>query len=391
MYFHRELEEPFARAIKTFPVCLVTGPRQAGKSTFLQHALKDYTYITLDDPLHRKLAQDDPELFLSSYPPPLIIDEVQYAPNLLSYIKIRVDTHRRTYGQYVLTGSQTFQLMKGVSETLAGRIAIFQLYPLNWKEISKIKGHETSSQKDLSCAKQIVQGFYPEFFVSPHLDWSLWYGSYLSTYIERDVRNIKAISDLGRFQTFIGLLATRAGQLLNMSEIGKECGITQPTVKDWLSILESTYIISLLKPYHKNHSKRLVKSPKLYFVDTGLLCYLLGIDSAERFLKASERGHIFENMVVMEFLKTLAYQPQRSRCSFYRTAAGLEIDLLVEQGTSLDAYEIKLAKTLTLEMAQSLAEFCQTHNVHRAKLLSLQEQTIHLAKDVQASHWSSII
>ena len=170
----------------------------------------------------RELAHKDPELFLSSYPSPLIIDEIQYAPALLSYIKMKVDAKRRDYGQYILTGSQTFQLMKGVSETLAGRIAIFQLYPLSWEEISHIPNHKKSAFNDIACANQIISGFYPEFFAVPLMDKSLWLSSYLATYIERDLRNIKAITDLSRFQTFISLLAGRAGQLLNMNEIAKE-------------------------------------------------------------------------------------------------------------------------------------------------------------------------
>ena len=273
MYFARKMEKSLLEALAQFPVCLITGPRQAGKSTLLQKALKEFNYVTLDDPIMRALANDDPELFLSKNQVPLIIDEIQYAPELLSYLKIRVDAKRSTYGQYVLTGSQTFQLMKGVSESLAGRIAIFNLYPFSWEEVWEVPDHQKIDEQ--ACAGQILQGFYPEVVTHPALDKNLWFGSYLSTYIERDVRNIKSITDLGRFQTFVGLLAARAGKLLNLSEISKECGITHPTAKDWISILESTYIIYLLKPYHNNLSKRLIKSPKLYFTDTGLLCYLL--------------------------------------------------------------------------------------------------------------------
>lgn len=286
MYYSRILGKLIIAALKQFPVCLITGARQAGKSTLLKNILSGFNYVTLDDPLMRMLAIDDPELFLSKNSFPLIIDEIQYAPGLLSYLKMRIDENRHAYGQYVLTGSQIFQLMKGVSESLAGRIAIFNLYPFSWKEVQEIFDHQNIDDK--TCAKQIIQGFYPEFFVNPSLDKNLWFGSYLSTYIERDVRNIKTITDLGRFQTFIALLAARAGKLLNISEVAKECGITQPTAKDWLSILESTYIIYILKPYHNNLSKRLVKSPKIYFTDTGLLCYLLGIDSEERFFKSSD-------------------------------------------------------------------------------------------------------
>jgi predicted AAA+ superfamily ATPase len=277
--------------------------------------------------------------------------------------------------------------MKGVSESLAGRIAIFNLYPFSWKEVREVPGHQTSD--DEACAKQIVQGFYPEFFNQPSLDKNLWFGSYLSTYIERDVRNITAITDLGRFQSFIGLIAARAGKILNLSEVAKECGITQPTAKNWLTILESTYIIYILKPYHNNLSKRLIKSPKIYFIDTGLLCYLLGIDSEDRFFKSAERKPIFENMVIMDAIKQLSTQNKRWQCFFYRTASGVEVDLIIEKGGVLSAYEIKLAKTLSREMAQPLSQFRGEHQVGQAQVISLQEKTQPLMEGIDAVHWSA--
>ena len=386
MYLPRAKQIPLHKAIKQFPSLLVTGARQAGKSTLLRHAFSEYQYVTLDDPLIRAMANNDPELFLETNPAPLIIDEIQYAPGLLSYLKIRIDQNRRAMGQYILTGSQVFQLMKGVSESLAGRIAIFQLYPLSWKEISSLK----DSKDDLICAAQTVQGFYPEFFAQPNVDWNLWHSSYLSTYLERDVRNLKSIVDLGRFQMFLALLAARSGQLLNISEISKECGISQPTAKDWLSILEATYIIYLLKPFHHNRTKRLVKSPKIYFVDTGLLCYLLGIDSQERLFKAAERGHVFENMVVMEAIKRCSFEGTRFQPFFYRTSSGLEVDLLIEKAGGLEAFEIKFSKTIHKEMAESLNTFVSEHSVKRARLLSLQEKSIALFPEIWAEHWSSV-
>lgn len=386
MYIARAIEGLLEEALRQFPVCLVTGPRQAGKSTLLQRSLKNYSYVTLDDPMHRAMANQDPELFLTSFPSPVIIDEIQYAPTLLSYIKIRVDQNRRQKGQYVLTGSQVFQLMKGVSESLAGRVAIFQLYPLSWSEIAK--DQKIPFQQ---CVRQTVQGFYPEFFSVPQLNWNLWYGSYLSTYIERDVRNIKSIPDLGRFQTFLGLLATRAGQLLNLSELAGQCGISQPTAKDWVSILEATYIIHIVRPYYNNLSKRLVKTPKVFFVDTGLLCYLLGIDNADRFSKAAERGHIFENMVIIEAIKRLSHQMQRSQVFFYRTASKVEVDLIIEKGTAIEAYEIKYAKTLHKEFARPLSIFMKEHAVAKASILSLEEKKFLLDEGIWNEHWSSIV
>lgn len=385
MYMTREIEPLLLEALSQFPAVLITGPRQAGKSTLLQHTLKNYTYVTLDDPLNRQLANEDPELFLSSYKTPLIIDEIQYAPNLFPYLKIKIDENRSQCGHFVLTGSQTFQLMKGVSESLAGRVAILQLYPLSWSETKR------SPLDDKICMQQIVQGFYPQFFSEPKTNWNLWFSSYVSTYLERDVRNIKAITDLGRFQTFISLLAARSGKLLNLAEISKECGISQPTIKDWLTILEATYILFILRPYHNNVTKRLVKSPKVYFVDTGLLCYLLGIDNPERLLKSSEGGHIFENMIIAEVLKKSAYQAKRIELFFYRTASGVEVDLITERGGSMNAYEIKFAKTLSREMVNPLQLFIADHPVQKAALLSLQEKSYPLVNNIIAEHWSSII
>jgi uncharacterized protein len=235
MYLHRNIQKPLQEALKQFPAVLVTGPRQAGKSTLLQHTLKDFRYISFDDVLIRNLAQSDPELFLKTYEPPIIIDEIQYVPSLLTNIKMHIDANRRLNGQYALTGSQIFSLMKGVSESLAGRIAIFHLYPLSWHELHHVNRFDLNEM-----AQQMLKGFYPEFQVQPDLNPKFWHSSYLSTYLERDLRAMRNIHDLGQFQRFLVLLAARAGQILNMNEIGKECSITQTTAKDWLTLLQAS-------------------------------------------------------------------------------------------------------------------------------------------------------
>lgn len=389
MYISRALEEPLKEALDQFPVVVLTGARQVGKSTLLTRVLeKSHLYVTLDDPLLRRLAREDPSLFLRRHPAPCIVDEIQYAPELLPYIKMLVDAERRKTGQYVLTGSQVFPLMQGVSETLAGRAAIFHLYPLSWNEITSLSKHKGDPLDPNIMALDLLRGFYPEFWVNAKLSTNTWYGSYLSTYVERDVRSIMTITDLGRFQTFISLLAVRAGQLLNLSEIAKECGITQPTAKSWLSVLETTYIVHLLKPYSHNITKRLVKSPKLYFVDTGLLCYLLGIDTVERFFKASERGHVFENMIVMDAIKRISQQNTRSSCYFYRTANGVEIDLLVESRQKLKAFEIKLSQTPTPSMTKHLAQLKVEIPLQETTLLSLREKPLPLIEGIDSLHWS---
>lgn len=391
IYYHRKLEGPVQAALAQFPAVLITGPRQAGKSTLLQHSLKGYDYVTLDDAETRQMALEDPKLFLSTHTAPLIIDEIQYAPDLLSYLKVAIDADRHRMGQFVLTGSQTIQLMKGVTETLAGRVAIFNLYPFNWDEVEGVPGLQGSALDDNAMARQTIQGFYPEFFRQPNLNWNQWYSSYLTTYLERDVRNLKAIQDLDRFQTFISLLAARAGNLLNLSEVAKECGVSQPTAKSWLSVLSATYVIYLLKPYYRNRSKRLVKSPKLYFVDTGLLCYLLGIDTEQRFFRASERGAVFENMVVMDAIKQLALSDRRLVPYFYRVSGGTEVDLLIEHGNDLYAYEIKLSKSVNSKMASSLTRFEKDHPNATCRVLCLHEKSFPLTRTITAEHWSNAI
>jgi len=377
------LEKPLQEALSSFPVVLITGPRQAGKSTLLQHSLKGYRYVTFDDILIRGLAESDPALFLKTYPAPLIIDEIQYVPRLLSYIKMEVDAHRRTYGQYVLTGSQVFSLMKGVSESLAGRVAIFQLYPLSWSEIPN-----ADLYNEISMTRQMLQGFYPEFQVQPDLSNKLWHSSYLSTYLERDLRSMRSIHDLGQFQRFLVLLAARAGQILNLNEIGKECGISQTTAKDWLTLLQATSIIYILEPYAKNLTKRVVKSPKLFFVDTGLLCYLLRVETVEQLIHSPFGGHVFENMVVMEKVKQYAETGERAPCYFYRTSRGQEVDLIVDHGTYFDAYEIKFSASPNSDMVKWLKIFKEEFPVKKAFLLNLRKDELPLSNGIVAHHWS---
>lgn len=231
-YLKREAETLLRDAADQFPAVLVTGPRQAGKTTLLENFFSDYSWASLDDLEVREKAINDPELFFSLFPPPVVIDEIQYAPNLLSYIKLRIDKARRSNGQFILTGSQIFQVMKGVSETLAGRIAIFDLYPLTWKELLNNTSLPGGAEGDQLLFKVLCQGFYPQLHATPSTSSALWLKSYLQTYIERDVRDIKAIANLHDFQAFVKLLAPRAGQLLNLSEVNKEAGISYTTAKE---------------------------------------------------------------------------------------------------------------------------------------------------------------
>ena len=318
--------------------------------------------------------------------PPVIIDEIQYAPELLSYIKMAIDGHRNQAGQFVLTGSQVFPMMQGVSETLAGRIAVFHLYPFHTDELPE-RQFQNGSLRGSGLAKQIIRGFYPELIINKNIDGNRWFASYMATYLERDVRNIKKIGDLTKFQTFVSLLSARAGGLLNLSEISRECGVTQPTAKEWLTILQSTYVVYILQPWHRNITKRVVKTPKLYFIDTGLLCYLLGIDSVDRFLRSAERGRIFENFVVMEAVKRISAVERRVNLFFYRTAAGGEIDLLLEVGNDIWACEIKFSKTPDWAMASGLKYGAKDLIYSTGTILTLQDDPVPFSEKIVSMNW----
>ncbi len=389
-YLERDLEERLLHSLKAFPAVLVTGARQTGKSTLLRERLPHYRYVTLDDLISREQAIRDPQLFLSQYSPPVIIDEIQYAPQLLSYIKIKIDEQRDKYGQYVLTGSQMFQMMQGVSETLAGRIAVFQLYPLSWHELVQSAKGKIMTLDAQTMSQQIIQGFYPELCVRDYPEPDLWFQSYITTYLEKDIRQIKAITDLSKFQTLLNVLAARAGNLLNLSAVANECRVSQPTVKAWITLLESTSIIYLLKPYYTNKIKRLVQMPKLYFCDTGLLCYLLGIDTSERFFRSAEKGAIFENMVIMDVLKQASIYLGKTELFFYRTPKGVEVDLIVKNKQGLHALEIKLAQTIDIGMTKNLQHVSALEKFDSVQLVSLHEQDRWLTKEVRAIHWREV-
>lgn len=383
-YKQRALESELIKALRTFPAILITGSRQAGKTTLLRNLLPNYEYLSFDLYSDLEGVKEDARLFLAQHPPPIILDEIQYAPEILRFIKGQIDQERHRYGQFALTGAQIFPLMKGVSESLAGRIAIFELYPFSWAELELTPNIRETLEG-------MVRGFYPEFIATPEISHLRWFDSFLMTYIERDVRNIRANINISLFQRFLRLLAARAGQLLNLSEIAKELGISQPTANDWLEILEATYVIYLLKPYHNNISKRYVKSSKLYFIDTGLLSFLLGIHSADELARSPFLGHIFENMVIMETVKRLAATPQPTHLYFYRTLKGIEVDLLVESRGELSAYEIKWTQNPGKSLLSSLQALSQEHSLKTMAILAPIDSVIPISQGVLALPWHQII
>lgn len=339
LYVHRALEPAITTAIEQFPVVVVTGARQTGKSTLLRHLCPTNRYITFDDPLIRESCRQDPALFLENYPPPLLLDEIQYVPEILPYIKMAVDQNRRTGGQYILTGSQMFPLMRGVTESLAGRAALFELFGLTLNEYP-------ITSKDISgLFDRIFVGGYPDPLIH-RVDRRTFYASYLQTYLERDIRMIQSIQDISQFQSFLELLAGRAGQLLNLSSLARDLGVSQPTAKRWLTLLENSRIVYLLRPYHRNMSKRVVKSPKLYFLDTGLLSFLLKYPDRETLLAGPAAGALLENYAVAELFKTVMHCGIAAELYFYRDLNGNEVDLIIEQGHRQLLAEIKLSKSL---------------------------------------------
>ncbi len=322
-----------------FPIVTLTGPRQSGKSTLLKSALPDYNYVSMEDPDSRLLAINDPRGFLKTYPDKTIIDEVQRVPDLFSYLQTHVDNENRE-GMYYLAGSQDFLLMPPISQSLAGRTAILKLLPFSHNELKLADlAPETSNE-------EIFNGGYPRIY-DKRIHPSDFYPNYIQTYIERDLRLLKNIDNLSKFIRFIKLCAGRIGQLLNLSSLANEMGIAVSTVQSWLSVLEASYIVYLLVPDHNNYAKRLVKSPKLYFYDTGLACSLLEIENASQLSTHYLRGGLFENLVINEFVKAALHDGQIPRLTFWRDSTGNEVDLLVSVKGKQKAYEIKSGATFS--------------------------------------------
>lgn len=354
----RTLESTIYRLMQTFPAIVVTGPRQAGKTTLLQTAFaKTHTYISFENPDVRMRATSDPIGFLKQYPHTLLLDEIQYVPELLSYIKTAIDEDR-TPGKWIITGSQNFALMEGVSQSLAGRAAILSLAPFSLVERvgqgKKSLSLETLlttkvlqySFDNLSIEEVILRGSYPEISTIPAVDRQAWCGSYITTYIERDIRNLQHVGDLGQYELFLRACAARTGQILDISGIARDIGISVPTAKRWISLLETGYQILLVYPYYKNIGKRLVKRPKMYFTDTGLASYLMGIHTPEVLIAGASFGSLFETLVVTDFWKRSLHHGEKPVFYYLRTQDKLEIDLVIELGEKLYFIEIKSSSTI---------------------------------------------
>jgi predicted AAA+ superfamily ATPase len=352
--------------VREFPVVIVTGPRQSGKTTLLKHLFAGiYTYVSLEPPDVRAAASDDPRGFLAMYPPPCIMDEVQNAPDLLPYIKERVDADRSNPGQYLLTGSQNLLLMERVTESLAGRTAVLRLLPLSQREIlgtpQALFPWELEEKRPLhrelaydKLWETFLGGSYPELSSDRTKDSTLWYASYIQTYLERDVRSLRQVGDLTTFQSFLRAIAARSGGLLKLSEMSRDIGVAVNTAKAWLSILEATYQVIILRPYFANVGKRLVKTPKLYFTDVGMLCYLAGLRDPRHAASGPMGGAIFETAVLTEIVKTYLHRGEEPRVYFWRTSTGIEVDILVETDGQIVPIESKLSATPRPAMAKGI-------------------------------------
>ncbi len=337
------------RLAQGFPVLALTGPRQSGKTTLARAAFPGKPYVSLENPDEREFALTDPKRFLARFAQGAILDEVQCCPQLLSWLQALVD-ERRTMGDFVLTGSAQLDLVAGITQSLAGRVARIELFPLSAQELS-----DAGLLPD-TLEQTLLQGGYPALYdrpVTPHD----WLANYVATYVERDVRQLVAVRDLGQFQTFVKMCAARTGQMLNLAALGADCGISAVTAKHWLNVLETCYIVTLLRPHHRNFGKRLVKTPKLYFLDSGLAAWLMGIRDTQTLQTHASRGALFETWVVSELYKQRLNLGKPLDLWFWRDSSGTEVDVLIERASGLQPVEIKSGSTWASDWADSLRKW----------------------------------
>jgi predicted AAA+ superfamily ATPase len=400
------LAQIISRAIKTFPAVVVTGPRQSGKTTLLKKMYSgSHKLVNLEDPDIRIRAKEDPRGFLYQYRPPIMIDEIQYVPELLSYIKTRIDEDRKP-GQWLLTGSQSFVLMDNITQTLAGRAAILSLLPFNIAErmdnassamsIASWIGNlnlEMNTPISMALEELLLRGFYPELAVNREVDRTLWCGSYITTYLERDIRNLANIGDFHQFERFLLSCVIRTGQILNLSEIARDVGISVPTAKRWLSLLESGRQIYLLYPYYRNLGKRIIKSPKIYVTDTALCSYLLGLHEPQTVLASPSFGHLFETMVVCDFWKRFLHFGEKPAMYYIRSRDGLEVDLVIDVGNKLHLFEIKSSMTITSRHASSLKKLADELGslVATAAIISCTSENFRVVSNIANFGWQNIL
>lgn len=382
-YIVRKLSNSLTQTIKEAPVILLTGARQCGKSTLLTKLFPDYKYVTLDDLSLRAQAKDDPELFLSYYKSPLIIDEIQNAPNLLSYIKIAVDKDRK-YGSYILTGSQQFDLMSDVFESLAGRLAVISLTPFSIEELYENK-EEVPLWFDL-----VANGLFPEPYLNESLDSYKWYLRYLESLLNRDIKHNLREDKLGSFDQFIKLSTTRIAQELVFANLAKEIGVSALTIKNWTSLLERSQIVFLLQPYFSNLGKRIIKTPKIYFIDSAISAYLTGHRDSQGIREGVMAGHLFENLVVLEVYKYFLHRGEKAPIYFFRDNHGLEADLVIELHEKTIFVEIKITADPEKHHYNNLEKLIKLKPGSKGLFLCNKKNSMALTKDIEAIHWTKV-
>jgi len=378
----RKLSPHIQKMLGKFPVVSLTGPRQSGKTTLLKNAFPDYKYFNLERLDHRELILSDPIGFLKTMGNKVIFDEAQNLPELFSYIQV-ISDEKNLPGQYILSGSQSFLLHHRISQSLAGRVNVNHLFPFDITELESIR--------NLSVNQIILNGFYPGLY-DKHISPDDFYPSYLETYIQRDVRTLKGIENLNAFSRFLGLCAGRIGQVLNLTSLANDAGIAVNTAKAWLSLLEASFIIYQIQPYYKNFNKRLIKSPKLYFYDTGVACSLLRLTNPEMINTHYLYGSLFENLVINEIVKNQCHSGKRPSVYYWRESNGVEIDCIVEQGNNeILALEIKGGQTFTKDYLKNLRNFAKNETkikINKA-IVYAGEQAANI-NDVQLIPWSML-
>ena len=376
----RESEKTLLELYESFPVVTITGPRQSGKTTLVKSCFPEKPYVSLENPTTREFADNDPVGFLNQYPEGAILDEIQRAPVLLSYIQTIVDEKQKN-GLFVLTGSNQFEYISSIDQSLAGRTGILKLLPFSYNELYS---GDTPSLDDV-----LYSGFYPRIHdrkIKP----VNFHSSYLSTYLERDVRQISKVHDLSLFQKFVGLCAGRTGQILNKSGLGNECGISNKTVEEWLSVLEASFVIYRLRPYYKNMNKRLIKSPKLYFYDTGLVCYLLRIEEVSQIVNHPLRGEIFETFIISELIKKRLHFGRSDNIYYFRESNGNEIDVIIDTGEGPIPVEIKSGQTVNQSMFKNLKYFSRIEKDTKASGLIIGKEGFEKRTDCLIGGYSSV-
>ncbi|WEG37045.1 ATP-binding protein [Amygdalobacter nucleatus] len=350
----RKIASKLIQLTKQVPVVTIIGPRQSGKTTLVKDCFKEYTYVNLEDPVNRMLAIEDYRGFFATYKEPLIIDEVQRVPELLSAIQAMVDEDRAKNGRFILTGSHQPSLQKEIDQSLAGRTSILTLLPLSMAELA-----EEGVLEGLSTDNLLIKGFMPELYRENARESLVYYRDYLNTYVEKDLRAMLEIKNLDKFLRFLTLLAGRVGQVVNFAALSGEVGVSSTTLSEWLSVLEASYIVYKLQPYFSNIAKRQIKSPKIYFTEIGLASYLLGIETENQANRDPLRGNLFENLIVSEVLKSRLNENQNPNLFYMRTEKGVEVDLIVRKEDILYPFEIKTAMTPNRSFSRHLLSFVE--------------------------------